>query len=63
MLTFASAQAMRTPSKIAIRLIALYKDDAEEIIYLSSLSSNAKESLLRAVKNRRIQLYNRRGWE
>lgn len=57
-----SVEAIRTPAKIAIRLIAQRGDEAEEIVHLSSISSNAKQVLLAALKNRRVQLYNLRGY-
>ena len=53
---------LRTPSKVAIQMIALYGDQAEEKAYVLSLSPRAKEGLLLAIRNRRVQQYNRRGW-
>jgi len=57
-----NSEVLKKPAKIAIQLISRYKDEAEEIVMRASLSAGVKQVLLNAVKHRRIQLYNLRGY-
>lgn len=52
---------LRKPASLAIKLISMYGDAAEAIVY-RTLSGRAKDVMLDALKNRRIQLYNLRGY-
>ena len=62
LIAMVDAETIRVPARIAITLIANEGDRAEETVYLSPISARAKDLLLAAIKERRVQLFNRRGW-
>ena len=57
-----NSEVLKKPAKIAIQLISRYNDEAEEIVMRASLSAGVKQVLLNAIKQRRTQLYNLRGY-
>jgi len=54
----------RRPRRIAQQLIALYRDEAEQIVYLAqNITFKERDLLLESLKIRRIQLFSLRGYE
>ncbi len=59
-----SEAVRKRPRRIARSLVSIYKDDAEEILYLAgNLSLKERDVLLSCVREARIKLFNLKGYE
>ena len=59
-----SQVVQKRPKRIARSLVSIYKDDAEQVLYLAgNLGSKERDILLLCVREVRVKLFNLRGHE